>query len=265
MDKDFYNVLFIADVVGKPGMKVFEKHLQELLQNYNPDLFIINGENAFNGKGLTENLVKRFQSDGVHAITSGNHIWNVRDFRNYLDTTNSVLRPANYPNETPGKGSALFETRKGLKIGVLNLQGRTFLYPIDCPFKRGLQEVERLKTKTDIIIVDFHAEATAEKRALAYYLDGKVSAVIGTHTHVQTADEQILPKGTAYITDAGMTGSFESVIGMEINTSIDRFIKGIPGRFVLAQKKLCVNGVYIKIDKNGKAKNIERINRAESP
>ncbi|MDZ7722424.1 MAG: TIGR00282 family metallophosphoesterase [candidate division KSB1 bacterium] len=258
MDKDFYNVLFIADIVGKPGMKVFEAYADHLVNSYLPDIIIANGENVANGKGLTEPLARRMHNRGVHVITSGNHIWNKRDFRDYMDDTDTILRPANYPAETPGMGSMIFNSNAG-KIGVLNLQGRTFMYPIDCPFKRSLEEVQKLRKETDIIIVDFHAEASAEKIALAYYLDGKVSAVIGTHTHVQTADEQILPKGCAFITDAGMTGATESVIGMEINTAIERFIKGIPGRFVLAQNKLRINGVHIKIDKNGTAKAIERI------
>ena len=263
MDNRFFNVLFIADIIGKPGFKVLEKYVENLRQSYKPDIIIANGENASNGRGLTETLVQRLQRLGINIITSGNHIWNVSDFRSYLNNTEIVLRPANYPKETPGKGSTVFVTKDGAKIGIVNLQGRTFLYSIDCPFKRGMEEVQKLKNVTDMIIVDFHAEATAEKLALAYYLDGRVSAVIGTHTHVQTADEKILPMGTGYITDAGMTGAMESVIGMEINTAIERFIKGIPGKFVLAQNDLTINGVYLKIENNGKAHYIERIKRPQ--
>jgi hypothetical protein len=260
-NKKSATLLFIADIVGKPGFDILSTYLPSLKKKYDVDMCIANGENGVKGKGTTEEIVKKYTSLGIDVITGGNHSWTYAEFRNYLDQSNRVLRPANYPEEAPGKGSILFKTERGLSIGVLNLQGRTFMYPIDCPFKRGMEELERLQQQTNIIFVDVHAEASAEKIALAWYFDGKASAVIGTHTHVQTADERILPKGTAYITDAGMTGPNDSVIGLDVDVAIKRFISGIPEHYQMATTNNRINGVVIDVEKEtGRATTITRIN-----
>lgn len=257
------NILFIADVVGKAGYETLAALLPGLFEKYQVDFCIANGENGYVGKGLTENIARNYFRLGIDIITGGNHTWNVGEFKSFLDTSSRVLRPLNYPDEVPGRGATLAKSRKGVLIGVVNLQGRTFMYPIDCPFKKGMEQVQKLRHSTPLIIVDFHAEATAEKVALGWYLDGQVSALIGTHTHVQTADERILPGGTAYITDAGMTGPHHSVIGLEKNVAIKRFIMQIPERYQVAvgDNRLC--GVIVQVDVvSGRAKSITRINQA---
>lgn len=254
-------LLFIADIIGRPGFDMLTTYLPSLRKKYDVDLCVANGENGIKGKGTTEELAKKYKSLGVDVITGGNHSWTFAPFRRYLNEADYVLRPANYPPEAPGKGSAIYQTVSGFSIGVLNLQGRTFMYPIDCPFKRGLEEIEQLRKKTRIILVDVHGEASAEKMALAWYFDGKVSAVIGTHTHVQTADERILPAGTAYITDAGMTGPNDSVIGLDVDVAIQRFISGIPEHYQVAHANNRLNGVVVEVDaESGHAQTITRIN-----
>ena len=260
-NKKTVSILFIADIVGKPGYEILAAYLPSLRKKYNIDACIANGENGVQGKGLNEQVAKKYFTLGVDIITGGNHSWNFAAFRKYLDQTDRILRPANYPDEAPGKGAATFKTESGLLIGIVNLQGRTFMYNIDCPFKRGLEEVERLRQKTNIIFVDIHAEATAEKMAVAWYLDGKATAVVGTHTHVQTADERILPRGTAYITDAGMTGPNDSVIGLDVDIAIKRFISGIPEHYQMATSNNRLNGVVVDVDaQTGRADKITRIN-----
>jgi len=260
-NKKTASILFIGDIVGKPGYEVLAAFLPSLRKKYNIDVCVANGENGVQGKGLNEQVAKKYFTLGVDVITGGNHSWNFAAFRKYLDQTNRILRPANYPDEAPGKGATIFKTESGLVVGVLNLQGRTFMYNIDCPFKRGLEEVERLRQQTNIIFVDVHAEATAEKIALGWYLDGKVSALVGTHTHVQTADERILAKGTAYITDVGMTGPHDSVIGLSTDVAIKRFISGIPEHYHMATSNNRISGVVVDIDvSTGRANNITRIN-----
>jgi len=260
-DKNIITILFIADIVGKPGLDIITGLLPNLKKQYNVDVCIANGENGYNGKGLTEQIVRKYFTAGIDVITGGNHTWNFAEFRGFLDTATKVLRPLNYPEETPGKGTCLFTTPNGHTIGVMNLQGRTFMTPIDCPFKKCLEELERLKQKTRIIFVDFHAEATAEKIALGWYLDGKVSALVGPHTHVQTADERILPRGTAYISDAGMTGPFDSVIGLDVEVAIKRFVTQLPEKYMVATSNIRLNGVVIEVDATtGRAKSIKRIN-----
>jgi 2',3'-cyclic-nucleotide 2'-phosphodiesterase len=254
-------VLFIADIVGKSGLDIVTGLLPGLKKSHQVDVCIANGENMDAGNGLTEPLAKQLFSLGVDVITGGNHTWSNAAFRQYLDTSNRVLRPLNYPTEAPGKGVTTVTTAGGVVVGVINAQGRTFLYPIDCPFRRCSEEIDRLRDKTHLIIVDMHAEATAEKIALAWYLDGKVSAIIGTHTHVQTADERILPLGTAYLTDAGMTGPHDSVIGMDVQVAIKRFLKQIPEKYRPANANNRFNGVIIDIDiQSGKAQKIARLN-----
>lgn len=261
MSSQDVSILFIADIVGKPGYTALSAFLPGLLKKYNVDICIANGENGAKGNGLSEDIARKFLDLGIDVITGGNHSWAFADFRRYLDTSNKVLRPLNYPSEAPGRGSTLFRTKKGHIVGVLNLQGRTFMYPIDCPFKAGMEEAERLRQSTNIIFVDMHAEASAEKMAMGWHLDGHVSAVVGTHTHVQTADERILPRGTAYITDAGMTGPNDSVIGMDVDTALKRFMTQVPERYKMATSNNRVNGVAIKVDAaTGRARSIERIN-----
>ena len=260
-DKNLLTILFIADIVGKPGLDIITALLPNLKKQYRVDLCIANGENGYNGRGLTEQIVRKYMNAGIDIVTGGNHSWNFAEFRRYLDTATKVLRPLNYPDETPGKGALVYTTQSGHQVGIINLQGRTFMSPIDCPFKKCLYEIERIKQKTNIIFVDFHAEATAEKIALAWYLDGKISALVGTHTHVQTADERILPGGTAYISDAGMTGPFDSVIGMDVNVAIKRFVTQLPEKYRMATSNIRMNAVVVEINtSNGRAKSIKRIN-----
>ncbi|HOT97185.1 MAG TPA: TIGR00282 family metallophosphoesterase [bacterium] len=261
MSEKSLHILFIADIVGRPGIDVVAGLLPGLKKSHAVDLCIANGENADGGNGLTEAIARQLFSLGVDVITGGNHTWGNSQFRSYLDSTQKVLRPLNYPPQAPGRGSTIILTSRQIPVGVLNLQGRTFMYPIDCPFRTGHEEVARLREKTPIILVDFHAEATAEKAALAWYLDGAVSAIIGTHTHVQTADERIMPKGTAFITDVGMTGPHDSVIGMDAQVAIKRFTTVLPEKYRMASANIRLNGALIEIDSSsGRAQRITRIN-----
>ncbi len=254
-------VLFIADIVGKPGLEIASKLVPGLRENHKIDFCIANGENGCNGKGLTQKIARHYFNLGIDVITSGNHIWYNRDIYEYLQNNERILRPLNYPDGNYGRGSTIIEIDEDIKIAVMNLQGRTFLYAIDCPFKRGLSEVRKLQKNTNIIIVDFHAEATAEKIAMGWYLDGKVSALVGTHTHIQTADERILPEGTAYITDVGMTGPMDSVLGLRKEIAINRFLHQTPIRYKTAEDELKLCAVVISIEKStGKANKIQRIN-----
>jgi len=253
-------ILLIADIVGKLGRWATSQLLPDLRKNLDIDFVIANVENAAGGFGLTKEISQKIFSYGVDCQTSGNHIWDRSDIFPYLQEEPRLLRPANYPCEDPGKGSGTYSTKKGEKVGVLNIQGRVFMKEIDCPFKVSLQEIEKIKSQTNIIIVDIHAEATSEKMALAWYLDGKVSAVIGTHTHVQTADETILPKGTAYLTDVGMVGPHESVIGIRKDDAIQRFLTQIPHKFRLGLEDIKFSAALIEIDsETGKASKIERL------
>lgn len=255
------NVLFIADIIGQPGLDITSRLLDSLLRKYNVDFCVANGENATGGKGITPREFSAFRQLGIDVVTSGNHVWDHHQGRKLLDEEIALLRPLNYPPNNPGSGSGVYKTSRGESIAVLNLQGRTFMYSIDCPFRLGKQEAERLRAQTPVVIVDFHAEATAEKQALSWYLDGLVSAVIGTHTHVQTADEHILPGGTAFITDAGMTGPTDSVIGLDRKVALKRFVQGVPQRYEIARDNLRLNAVLVTVDtQSGKATDIQRIN-----
>lgn len=260
MSRQSINVLFVADIVGRPGLEITTRLLPSLKEKHRIDLCIANGENGANGKGLTEKIARQYFSIGIDIITSGNHIWDNRDIFRMLNEGGRILRPHNYPRGNYGTGSVLFQIPEGPKVGIINVQGRTYMQPIDCPFRTVWQEVKRLKEKTKIIIVDFHAEATAEKMAMAWYLDGKVSAVIGTHTHVQTADERILPQGTAYITDVGMTGPYDSVIGLKKEVAIQRFVQQTPRRYEAATDNLHFCGLVVSVDgETGHATNVERL------
>ncbi|MFQ5674063.1 MAG: TIGR00282 family metallophosphoesterase [Nitrospinales bacterium] len=254
------NILFVGDIVGKPGRRALAGALASLREQHDVDLCIGNAENAAGGFGLTPDVAEDLFDLGIDVLTSGNHIFDKREILPYLSREVRVLRPANYPPESPGMGSYLANTGKGTWVGVLNLMGRVFIDTIDCPFKKADEEIKKLKQKTNIIFVDFHAEVTSEKTAIGWYLDGKVSAVVGSHTHVQTADEKILPRGTAYLTDVGMTGPMNSVIGIKTETAISRFITRLPKRFETASGEAQLNAALVKVDpRSGKANHIERI------
>ncbi|KPK74631.1 MAG: metallophosphoesterase [candidate division Zixibacteria bacterium SM23_73] len=254
------NILLIADIVGKPGRWAVSQILPELKRTHQIDFTIANVENAAGGFGLTREIAQKIRHYGVDCLTSGNHIWDRKDIFPYLNETLRILRPANYPPDVPGRGSAIFDLENDFKIGVMNIQGRVYIKEIDCPFRIADREIEKIREQTKIIVLDLHAEATSEKMALGWYLDGKVSAVLGTHTHVQTADEMILPRGTAYITDVGMTGAHDSVIGINKEDAIARFLTQIPRRFTVAKNDIKFCGALVKIDPDsGKASSIERI------
>lgn len=253
-------VLFIGDIVGEPGRKVLSQYMNKIVERYKIDFVVANVENAAGGFGITSKVAEELFMLGINVMTSGNHIWDKKEVMDYIGREKRLLRPANYPEGVLGYGSGVFETNYGERIGVINLSGRVFMGTFDCPFKVAGREIEKLKKETEIIILDFHAEATSEKLALAWYLDGKVSAVIGTHTHVQTVDEQIFPKGTAYITDVGMTGPSLSVIGINKEQAIERFLTQIPIRFEIAKGPIQLNGVIIEIDdKEGISTAIQRL------
>ncbi len=253
-------ILFISDIVGKSGRRVLKETLQKIIDEERIDFVIANVENLSGGFGVTLNKFEEILSYGVDAATSGNHIWDNKEYEKVFEKyPDKIIRPLNYPSGVPGKGSSIFEINSN-KIIIINIQGRTFMEPIDCPFNAIDNEIKKYN---DIIIkiVDFHAEATSEKRAMFHFLSGRVSALIGTHTHVQTADEEILETGTSYITDAGMTGSFDSVIGMEKNAVISHFLTKLPFRFKVANDDLRFNSVVLEInEKDGKTLNIKRKN-----
>ncbi len=260
MSHEKINVLFIADIIGKPGLRIVQNSVLNIRDKYKIDFCIANGENGAAGKGLTEEIAQEYFKSGVDIITSGNHIFEKFNAHKLLNTNNKVIRPLNYPRGVIGKGSVVATLENNIQVAVINIQGRTFMFPIDCPFFSINEEIKKIRPITPIIIVDFHAEATAEKMAMGWYLNGKVSAVIGTHTHVQTADETILDKGTAYISDVGMTGPFDSVIGMKKEVALKRFLHHMPVRYQPADSNLKFNGVIIRIDtQTGKADKIERL------
>jgi len=254
-------LLFIGDIIGKPGRQAVSRELHRLVDRYMVDLVIANGENAAGGFGITEETANDLYKCGIDVLTSGNHIWDKKESVAFVNREEKLLRPANYPEGAPGRGSGLFTTAGGARVAVLNLEGRVFMNNLDCPFRTADREIARLQTETPIILVDFHAEATSEKTSLGWYLDGRVSALIGTHTHIQTADERILPGGTAYLTDAGMTGSIDSVIGVRKEEAITKFLSQLPKKFEVAKNNLRLNAVVISVDEgSGKAVSVERIN-----
>jgi metallophosphoesterase (TIGR00282 family) len=254
-------ILFIGDIVGRPGRKAIKTWLQEIIREETVDFTIANGENSAGGFGITLEIARELLDGGVDIITLGNHTWDNRDIYNVLDQEPRVIRPANYPKGTPGQGSFLAETEKGLLVGVINLMGLVFLDPLRCPFEVADETISVLRKKTDIILIDIHAEATSEKMALGWYLDGRVSAVVGTHTHITTADERILPGGTGYITDVGMTGPIISVLGIDPELIITKFKTKRPLRFEVAEGPVAINGVVLEIDEFGRTTDIKRIRR----
>ncbi len=252
-------ILVVGDVVGNPGRKTLKAFLDKNKSDY--DFIIVNGENAAAGFGITTKLCDEILSWGVNVITSGNHIWDKKEIYDYLDGSDRVLRPYNYPQGVPGFGYTVQKDRKGNKIGVISLQGRVFMPPIDCPFTTLNSLLDELRKECKHIIVDFHAEATSEKLALANYVDGKVSVVYGTHTHIQTADNKILSEGTGYISDVGMTGSDNGIIGMKKESIIPKFLTSLPQRFEIAEGKERLNGIDIELDdETGECTKIDRIN-----
>jgi len=253
-----FTIMFVADICGRAGRQATAHMVKPLREKYAVDYVIANVENAAGGFGVTPEMSKKIFSYGVDFQTSGNHIWDRMDIINYFSFNPRLIRPANFPDGAPGSGSYV-DTFGDVKVGIINLMGRTYMKDIDCPFKIADRELKRVREQTEIIFVDFHAEATSEKQALAYYLDGKVSAIIGTHTHVQTADEKVSSRGTAYLTDAGMTGAHESVIGMQVKPSLERFLTGMPIRFTSATEDVKISGAIVRINpENGEALSIER-------
>jgi 2',3'-cyclic-nucleotide 2'-phosphodiesterase len=253
-------ILFIGDIVGEPGRKCVARHVPKLIQARNIDFVIGNAENAAGGFGITPDVASELFLVGIHVITSGNHIWDKKEIIEYIKDEPRLLRPANYPNGVPGRGSIVASTAAGEKIGVLQVMGRVCMPSLDCPFRIAREEVERLRSSVAIIVVDMHAEATSEKAAMGWYLDGTVSGVFGTHTHVQTADERILPNGTAYLTETGMTGPSESVIGIKKEIAIEKFLTQMPRRFEVATGPCVFSAVLLEADAVvGKALSVERI------
>jgi len=258
-------VLFIGDIVGQSGRRMVARHLQQLVATNSVDVVIANAENAAAGFGITPGVAQELFGLGIALLTSGNHIWDKKEAEGYLAKEGRVLRPANYPDEVPGSGKHVLRVGDRL-LAVVNLQGRAFLPAIDCPFRGADRELAELKPVTDMILVDFHAEATAEKQAFGWYVDGRVSAVLGTHTHVQTADERLLPGRTAYITDVGMTGPRDSVIGIRPEDAIPKFLTQMPRRFTVADGPSQLCAILVDIQDNGRASGIQRIQiQGDSP
>jgi metallophosphoesterase (TIGR00282 family) len=260
-------ILFIGDILGQPGRRIVKELLPLLREELQPDLVLANGENAAAGFGITPSLVEELLDLGIAVITSGNHIWDKKEIYPYFrDQVNGrLLRPANYPGDSPGRGLYVGKTPAGIGYAVMNLQGRIFMPPLDCPFRKADELLKTIPDDVKIRIVDFHAEATSEKQAMGWYLDGRVTAVVGTHTHVPTADETILLQGTAYQTDLGMTGPYESIIGMDRQGIIQKFLDQLPARFEVAKGDVRLSGVLLEADPTtGRAISIQRILRKQA-
>lgn len=258
------NILFVGDIVGRPGRRALAHWLPRLTEEFGLDLVVVNGENAAGGLGANGAVLAELFRMGVHAVTLGNHTWRKKEMASIIDGYETVIRPANYPEGVPGSGSAYVRLPDDRLVGVVNLLGRVYMEPCECPFRRGRDLVVRMREKTSVVLVDFHAEATSEKVALGWHLDGLCTAVMGTHTHVQTADERVLPGGTAYITDVGMTGPVDSVIGVERERAIGKFLTGMPHEFRPAKGRAAVCAVVLHVDENtGRTQRIERICRMD--
>ena len=253
------NILMVGDVFGEPGRSALQKLLPRLREEHRVDFTVVNVENAASGFGVTPQMARAFLDQGVDVMTSGNHIWDRKEIVEYITRENLLLRPANFPAGTPGVGHITLKAGPH-RVAVLNLMGRVFMHPIDCPFRKADELLPELRKETPIILVDMHAEATSESVAMGWYLDGRVSAVVGTHRHVQTADERVLPKGTAYITDLGMTGPIDSVIGVDTDLILQRFLTQMPIRFEAARGPAALHGVIITVDPDtGRASEIRRL------
>jgi metallophosphoesterase (TIGR00282 family) len=258
-------ILFIGDIFGKPGREIARRAIPALVEQHGIDFVVANVENAAAGFGVTGDVADAILSYGVDVMTSGNHVWDKKEVLDYIPREPRLLRPANFPAGVPGRGSYVGRTRSGEPIAVLNLMGRVFMTQLDDPFAVAIREIDILRAKANVILVDFHAEATSEKIAMGWHLDGRVTAVIGTHTHVQTADERLLPKGTACLTDAGMTGPHDSIIGVTIEAALGRFLNGMPAKFEAATGPGRLNAVLVTADlKTGRATAIERLNLSAS-
>jgi len=258
---DLIKVFFIGDIIGRPGRIAVKELLPDIREKRAIDFVIANGENAAGGFGITPAIAEELIDLNIDVITSGNHIWDKKEIIDYIKDKRWLLRPANYPEGAPGFGWSILKTKSDVKIGIINLCGRVFMDNLDCPFRTAREVIKEVVRDTSIIILDMHAETTSEKAAMGWFLDGKISAMIGTHTHVQTADERILPQGTAFITDAGMTGSINSVIGMQKEIVLERFLTQMPKKFEVAAKDIAMQGVVVSIaTETGKAATIERIN-----
>ncbi len=254
------NILFIGDINGRPGVNLVSTVLKQYIQKYAADLVIANGENVTEGKGISEEDAKTLFEMGVHVITTGNHLWDRWQAKTMLSKERNILRPLNYPRENPGNGIVVYDLKEKGRVGIVNIQGRTYMQTIDDPFKAADWAVSKLVNDTKVIFIDMHAEATAEKMALAWHLDGRISALVGTHTHIPTSDARILPGGTAYITDVGMTGPYDSVIGMKKEIAIKRFLFQTPYKFEMAEHDVRFCGVFIQVDADtGKATKIEQV------
>jgi len=254
-------ILFIGDIVGSPGRKIVHDRLADILAQRSIDLCIANGENSASGFGITPRLAEEIFAAGAEVITGGNHIWDRKEILDFFPHEPRLIRPANFPSGSPGKGHFVGQTKNGIAYAVMNLQGRTFMAPLEDPFRAAERELAALPRDVKVIVVDMHAEATSEKQAMGWHLDGKVSAVLGTHTHVATADNRVLPGGTAYITDVGMTGPHDSVIGMEKKPIVQRFLDALPAKFAVAEGDVQMNTVQIDIDEStGRARGIDRVN-----
>lgn len=250
----------MGDIVGKPGRRAVRELLPELTAREAVDLVIANAENAAGGFGITREIVEDLFGYGVHVLTTGNHVWDKKETLDFIGDYESLLRPANYPDGVPGRGTVIMPAPGGARVAVVNVMGRVFMPQTDCPFRTVERELSRIGGRTPLVVVDLHAETTSEKMAMGWYLDGRVTAVIGTHTHVQTADERVLPQGTAYITDSGMTGPFDSVIGTRKEIILERFLTHIPNKFEVAKGDVRLQGVVIEADaKSGRALSIRRV------
>ena len=257
-------ILMLGDVVGKTGRQAVSRYLPELVDQHRPDIVIANGENSAGGLGITRDTALPLYDAGVDVITLGNHIWAQQGMEDLLNVEMKVIRPANLPPGLPGRGGGVFTTRSGVKVGVINLLGRIFMEPVDDPFRAADAMIQEVTKETHIIIVDMHAEATSEKGALGWYLDGRVSAVLGTHTHVPTCDERILPRGTAFITDVGMVGPRNSILGVKVEAVIEKFRLMTKKKFEVASGPAVLYGVTVEVDnETGKAKSISRIKIVE--
>jgi len=258
------NVLCIGDIVGKAGRTLLNECLEDLKKEHAIDFTIINGENAAGGAGITPRIADQIFRFGCDVMTLGDHTWDRAELAEYLNEKENIIRPANFPEGVPGRGWCIRKSAAGVKVGVINLLGRVFMrYNVDCPFRVLQAIVDKIREETNVIFVDFHAEATSEKIALGHFIDGKISALFGTHTHVQTADEKVLPRGTAYITDLGMSGPYDSVIGQNKEKIIERFLTSIPHRFEVAQDDPWLHGIVVEVDeKTGLARKIKRIQKA---
>jgi metallophosphoesterase (TIGR00282 family) len=253
-------ILFIGDIMGKPGRELLRRGLAAIVDAHDIDLVLANGENSAAGFGVTPDIAKTLFEYGVDAMTSGNHIWDKKEVLEYIAAEPRLLRPANFPAGVPGRGRGLYRSRGGQAVGVVNVMGRVFMAPLDDPFAVVVKEIEAVRAETRVVIVDMHAEATSEKVAMGWHLDGRATAVVGTHTHVQTADARVLPKGTAYITDVGMTGPHDSIIGIETEAALSKFVSGLPSKFEVATGNPRLNAVVITADPaTGRASAIDRL------